>query len=396
MLNKNVDRHGRRIRQAPGTAALAIAVASAVVMGLAASRVLAQPVDPMTDPFPVLDFDDPQKSVVVRLRFNDRLDVETESIEVVPERTHGRLGDPPLLVVDVRDLDGVVLETFNAWHPQWQFVENADGSETRTIVPGASGRITCPFQPEGASMTVTDQGIGMQVAEVDLLPATHDFCRDNPDEPDCEDLANRSPVCDANGPYTVECTGATTSVVLDGSESFDPDDDPIASYDWFGSFEGGTASGSSPTVQFAGVGDSIVDLEITDDFGGFAMCQGSVSIVDTTPPLISCNAPPTIHPPDAPISFRATAQDVCAGSIPAMITAYDCFAFTRDGKRIDKTRSCVISISDDTLTVEDSGGVRNNIEWVVSATDASGNTATTTCSISVAHPRRLLFRTRTR
>ena len=50
---------------------------------------------------------------------------------------------------------------------------------------------------------------------------------------------------------------------------------------------------------------------------------------------------------------------------------------------MDKSESCVVQIDGGTITVLDGGGVDNHIEWIVNATDAAGNSATTTCDVAV-------------
>jgi hypothetical protein len=91
-------------------------------------------------------------------------------------------------------------------------------------------------------------------------------------------------------------------------------------------------------------------------------------------------------PPDAPISFVATAVDICAGDPQVTITGFDCFQFTHKGKRIDKTGSCSVAISGDTITISDSGGVNDRIGWTVVVTDDSGNVGQKTCEVLVANP----------
>ena len=82
----------------------------------------------------------------------------------------------------------------------------------------------------------------------------------------------------------------------------------------------------------------------------------------------------------------ASAEDQCSGPVTPVITAYDCFTFTRNGKRIDKTSSCQVAISGDTVTILDSGGVGDRIEWTVEADDGNGNTQSETCSLEVINP----------
>lgn len=120
--------------------------------------------------------------------------------------------------------------------------------------------------------------------------------------------------------------------------------------------------------------------------GGAGKCKDCA--VDLEPPTVACNAADTITPPDAPIAFTATAEDDC-GEATVEITGFDCSAFTPNGRRIDKTGSCVVEISGDTVTVEDAGGVGTSIVWQATATDAAGNTSSTVCGpVAVANPGR--------
>lgn len=271
------------------------------------------------------------------------------------------------------------------------------------------------------------------------------------------------PVCDADGPYILECGLSET---LDGTGSYDPDGGSLI-FDWSGPFEGSplTDGGPTPSVVFpTPTGDKSVDLTVTDDEGNQALCSAfarvidtisptltvpddiveecaapegtpvdigeavvedycdpspevsndepalfplgstnvtwtavdddgntasavqNVLIEDTTPPEVFCNAPPTITPPDAPISFTATAEDVCEGPLTPMIVDYDCFKVTNKGKVIDKTESCVVSFAGDTVTIADSGGVGTRITWTAEATDGSGNVTSVECGVDVIRP----------
>lgn len=284
---------------------------------------------------------------------------------------------------------------------------------------------------------------------------------------------NEPPVCDANGPYTAECQGATTTISLDGTGSSDPNPGDILTYSWTTDCPGGSFDDpTSPTpilsvdssagcfdcnvtltvTDLAGASDScstevIIDDTIapvitcpadvtiecdqstdpantgtatatdicdpdpeitwadietpgacpeektitrtwtaTDACGNQSSCVQTINVVDTTPPVISCNAPSTIIPPDAPISFTATATDNCDDSPSVEITEFDCFKYTKKGKRIDKTESCAVDVVGDTITILDSGGVRDNITWIVRATDSCGNESVLECGVEVVNP----------
>lgn len=336
-------------------------------------------------PVPVLDLDTLDKSVVADFLFQKDVDsAQLDSVEIVYGIAHGHVGDPQLLDIDILDLNGSVVIGFTAWNPLWVFEEDAFGQERKQVLPYAHGTFTFPFRPEMAVMQMTDLETGVELASVDLVPVMHAFCRQNPGDSECSNVANRPPVCDAGGPYVAECTRASTNVALDGSGSSDPDEDPLA-FKWIGQF--GVAHTSRPTVPFTGVGKYPIELEVSDDFGMTRSCSSEVSVVDTRPPAIECNAPATIRPQDAPIQFTATAHDQCAGVTRIEITEFECFKFTEKGKRVDKTESCEVELSGTTISVLDSGGVGDHIRWTVVAIDDHTNRNEVSCSLTVKNPK---------
>ncbi|NIR30257.1 MAG: RTX toxin [Gammaproteobacteria bacterium] len=193
-------------------------------------------------------------------------------------------------------------------------------------------------------------------------------------------LANASML---NAPPVAQCMDVTvptdpgmceaTGVSVDDG-SFDPEGKPI------------TLEQIPPGPYPLGMTD--VTLLVTDDQGATDSCDAKITVEDVEPPTVFCNAPDTIVPPDAPISFTASAADNCAAEtgVSTVITAFDCFKFTKKGKRIDKTESCQISFSGDTITILDSGGVDDHITWTVEAEDGSGNQASEECEVLVVNP----------
>jgi hypothetical protein len=134
------------------------------------------------------------------------------------------------------------------------------------------------------------------------------------------------------------------------------------------------------------LGSTDVTWMAVDDDGNTASAVQNVLIEDTTPPAVFCNAPATITPPDAPISFTATAEDICEGPLTPVIVDYGCFKVTKKGKIIDKTESCIVSFAGDTVTIADSGGVGTRITWTTEATDGSGNVTSVECGVDVVRP----------
>ena len=172
---------------------------------------------------------------------------------------------------------------------------------------------------------------------------------------------------DANGEATI-----STLDVDNGSS--DPD-------------EGDTITLSIDITNFtyADLEPNTVTLTVTDDSDASGFCTATVTVVDETPPVIQMDVPETITPPDAPISFTATATDNCEVT-SVEITGYDCYKFTKKEKRVDKTESCVVQVNGDTITIVDSGGVGDNIIWTVTATDTSGNTTEKIFELLVVNP----------
>jgi len=109
-----------------------------------------------------------------------------------------------------------------------------------------------------------------------------------------ETLDNQPPVCDAGGPYGGECP--SDLIQLDGSASFDPDDDPLT-YSWTTDCAGllSDASAVSPTLQLdpACAVDCTVTLTVDDGLEQSA-CSAPVFSEDTTPPVILDNRLETV------------------------------------------------------------------------------------------------------
>jgi photosystem II stability/assembly factor-like uncharacterized protein len=153
--------------------------------------------------------------------------------------------------------------------------------------------------------------------------------------------------------------------------SYDPDGGPI------------TLEQEPPSPY--SLGDTGVTLTVTDDYGYTDTCEATVTVIDNEPPVVHCNAPPTITPPDAPISFTSTATDNCSVA-DTVITEYDCYMYGGSGKVVDKKDSCIVEYDGTTVTILDSGGVDDYVSWTVVATDGSGNTTIDTCVVEVVNP----------
>jgi hypothetical protein len=116
-------------------------------------------------------------------------------------------------------------------------------------------------------------------------------------------------------------------------------------------------------------------------------CSQSLTLIDDTPPTITCPTP-YVTPPLAPMSWTAASSvtDNC-GSVTPAVTSVDCYLINGAGKKVSKLAACKATYSGNTVSVGPSaGGVGTIIQWTVSATDGSGNTSTKTCSTQVQNP----------
>jgi hypothetical protein len=192
-------------------------------------------------------------------------------------------------------------------------------------------------------------------------------------------IVNQPPWPDAGPNQTVECTSpAGAAVTLDAAGSTDADNN-IAFYVWRrGSVTGSqvTAPSLNPVAQTPqALGEETYSLQVVDSRFAADDDAVKVSVVDTTAPTISCNAPATITPSDVQngISFTATATDVCSGVSRIAVTGFACA----------RPESCKVTFAGDTITILDSGGVGNKISWTVSAQDGTGNAGQKTCQVNV-------------
>jgi hypothetical protein len=249
------------------------------------------------------------------------------------------------------DLEGPLSFSWSTTCPGGSFDDATSAMPVLTVNTSPGCSVAC-----SVSLTVTDDDSATDTATASVTIGDAD-----------------APVITGPADVTIECDESTapsntgTATATDGC-----DPSPAISY------SDAETPGSCPEEKTI-----TRTWTATDACGNSSSGVQTIEVVDTTPPVISCNAPATITPPDAPISFTATATDNCDDDPSVAITGFDCFKFTKKGKKIDKTQSCVIEVVGDTITILDTGGVGDHITWTTRATDSCGNVHEDGCEVEV-------------
>jgi hypothetical protein len=128
---------------------------------------------------------------------------------------------------------------------------------------------------------------------------------------------NNKPIANAGPDKIVEglCnTLSGTTVTLNGTDSNDPDGDPLA-YTWTGPFVESPATGPSPTITLIDgcPGDYKIRLVVNDGKDNSASDYVMIKVIDTTPPDITCPADVSLSTSfnGAVVNFSPTAADDC-------------------------------------------------------------------------------------
>jgi hypothetical protein len=203
-------------------------------------------------------------------------------------------------------------------------------------------------------------------------------------------LVNQPPQADAGADAVVECTSAAGApFVLDCTGSSDPDGNLVA-HQWRVASRTGAELGTLDSMVTTSLPLDATEeyfCNVVDAFTQMVSDSKHVTVVDSTAPVISCNAPSIIVPSEAPISLTANAEDTCdpTAAETVSIIGFDCF-LEHKGKFIKKTESCVVGVDGATITILDSGGVKTKITWTVTAGDGSGNIGVKECELVIQKP----------
>ena len=165
---------------------------------------------------------------------------------------------------------------------------------------------------------------------------------------------NQPPIANAGSDQTVEQTSYQgADVTLDGSGSSDPDGNPLT-YSW--TWPGGSATGVSPTMSLP-LGTTTITLVVNDGTVDSAHDTVVVTVTDTTPPSVDAGSDITVEQATAAgkeVTLSATVSDICDAN-PTVTWSHG--------------PTAVFPLGSTTVTV--------------TATDASGNSASDTVIVNV-------------
>lgn len=134
---------------------------------------------------------DPRRALVVRVFFRKDGTAEFDEAFVtdVPPGTH--IADPPQILLEYFDVNGNLVDMRNAWDPRWEFQETEEGGERQVDLLEAVGAFGILFSPDIATVRISDQhdDPATLLIEIDVQTTVMQFCVDNPDDPNCEDVS---------------------------------------------------------------------------------------------------------------------------------------------------------------------------------------------------------------
>jgi hypothetical protein len=184
-------------------------------------------------------------------------------------------------------------------------------------------------------------------------------------------ISNRPPVCDAGGPYDVDCLGTSVTIPLDGSGSFDPDIGDSITYLWTSDCPGAAfddVTSSTPLLTLPTSCNLIcqVTLRVTDEDGTATTCVATVTLTDT--------GGPTLLTPAADLTVECDG----AGNT-ADLNAW----LASQGGAVASDACGAVNWSNDFVAITPGCGATGSALVTFTATDACGHAVQTTAMFAI-------------
>ena len=342
----------------------------------------------------------------------DVFDVAIDGTEVVTDRALGFDGaslDRMVFATGVETTGSANVDTVSVINLTVDCPPTANAGPDQTVeATGPTTEVTLDgsgsTDPEGAALTYTWTGTFDEGSATGVNPVVHftglgtfevtlavndGFFDSDPDTAVITLQDTTPPTANAGPDQTLEATGPTSPVTLDGSASSDLVAQELT-YTWTGPFNEGTATGVNPTVHFTGVGTFEVTLVVNDGFNDSEPDTVVIVLEDTTPPVLTVSGLPTsLWPPNHKLhtlnptvtATDAVDQDV---DVTLVITSNEADNATGDGNTSGDV--VIRSPSDFDLRAERAGpGSGRTYHLVWTATDDSGNASTFSQDLVIPH-----------
>lgn len=238
------------------------------------------------------------------------------------------------------------------------------------------------------------------------LSGTTGLSRDTFSDGPCAEPPSAPPSAAFATQAVVECTGPSGGVVtLDGSGSTDDDSTPgtnddIQSFEWFEDYGQATqrslGEGAQLEVTLA-LGAHVIGLKVTDSAGLSDVAQQTVTVQDTVPPTLTLAlGPKVLSPPNhRMVSVQATWQafDVCDPAATVKLVSVtssepDDAPGSGDGNTTGDIQDAAIDTPDASVLLRaerSADGPGRVYTLLYTATDASGNPASSSGQVTVLH-----------